>query len=333
MGRSISFSFTKQLRFCFLYITLMIESNVKHLISWEDWSDSEIQGLLNFAIHVKKNRVNYAGHLSGRSLAMLFQKTSTRTRVSFEVAMTEMGGHGIYLDWMASNFQLSDIDLEARYLSRNVSVIMARLKKHEDLLLMKNGSQVPVINGCDNMFHPCQSLADIMTIALDDPERPLNQTKLTYIGVHNNVVNSLIGITAALGIHLTLVTPIAEKENIHPQTVERAKSKGTLTWEQNLEKSVKDADYVYTDTWLDMEFFNDPSYADKKKQRMELMMPYQINSSLMEKTNAKVMHDMPIHAGYEITREVVLSHRSIIFQQAENRLDAQKAVILKLLEA
>ncbi len=333
MGRSISFSFTKQLRFCFLYITLMIESNVKHLISWEDWSDSEIQGLLNFAIHVKKNRVNYAGHLSGRSLAMLFQKTSTRTRVSFEVAMTEMGGHGIYLDWMASNFQLSDIDLEARYLSRNVSVIMARLKKHEDLLLMKNGSQVPVINGCDNMFHPCQSLADIMTIALDAPERPLNQTKLTYIGVHNNVVNSLIGITAALGIHLTLVTPIAEKENIHPQTVERAKSKGTLTWEQNLEKSVKDADYVYTDTWLDMEFFNDPSYADKKKQRMELMMPYQINSSLMEKTNAKVMHDMPIHAGYEITREVVLSHRSIIFQQAENRLDAQKAVILKLLEA
>lgn len=244
----------------------MPESNIKHLISWEDWSDAEIQGLLNFAIHVKKNRVNYAGHLSGRTLAMLFQKTSTRTRVSFEVAMTEMGGHGIYLDWMASNFQLSDIDLEARYLSRNVSVIMARLKKHEDLLLMKNGSQVPVINGCDNMFHPCQSLADIMTIALDDPERPLDQTKLTYIGVHNNVVNSLIGITAALGIRLTLVTPIAEKENIHEPTVERAKSKGTLTWEQNLEKSVKDADYVYTDTWLDMEFFNDPSYADKKNK-------------------------------------------------------------------
>lgn len=311
----------------------MSESNVKHLISWEDWSDSEILDLLDFAIHVKKNRVNYAGHMSGRSLAMLFQKTSTRTRVSFEVAMTEMGGHGIYLDWMASNFQLSNIDLEARYLSRNVSVIMARLKKHEDLLTMRNGSQVPLINGCDNMFHPCQSLADIMTIALDKPEIPLNQIQLTYIGVHNNVVNSLIGITSALGIRLTLVTPIAEKENIHSQTVERAKAKGTLSWEENLKKAIQNADYVYTDTWLDMEFFNDPSYADKKKQRMELMMPYQINSSLLEKTNAKVMHDMPIHAGYEITREVVLGPRSIIFQQAENRLDAQKAVILKLLEA
>ncbi|PJZ69022.1 ornithine carbamoyltransferase [Leptospira perolatii] len=309
----------------------MSSLKIKHLISWKDWSDEEILDLLNFAIHVKNHRANYLGHMTGRTLAMLFQKTSTRTRVSFEVAMTEMGGNAIYLDWMSSNFQLSDIDLEAEYLSRNVSIIMARMRKHEDLLQLRSGSQVPVINGCCNMFHPCQSLADILTIALDNP-KPLSQLKLTYIGVHNNVVNSLIGITAAIGMHLTLVTPIAEKVNIDEETVTRAQKKGTLSWETNLHQAIGDADYIYTDTWVDMEFFNDPNFAEKKKERMELMMPYQINESLLSKTKAKVMHDMPIHSGYEITREAVRNPRSIIFQQAENRLDAQKAVILQLLE-
>ncbi|TGL64061.1 ornithine carbamoyltransferase [Leptospira sarikeiensis] len=305
---------------------------IKHLISWNDWSDAEVLDLLQFATYVKNHRANYLGHMTGRTLAMLFQKTSTRTRVSFEVAMTEMGGHAIYLDWMTSNFQLSDIDLEAEYLSRNVSIIMARMRKHEDLLQLKSGSQVPVINGCCNKFHPCQSLADILTIVMDNP-KPLKDLKLTYIGVHNNVVNSLIGITSALGMELTLVTPIAETENIDPETVERAKKKGTIQWGTDLIRSVKDADYIYTDTWVDMEFFNDPTFADKKKERMNLMMPFQINEALLKETKAKVMHDMPIHSGYEITREVVRSPRSIIFQQAENRLDAQKAVILQLLEA
>lgn len=310
----------------------MNSPKVKHLISWNDWADAEILDLLEFAVHVKNHRANYLGHMTGRTLAMLFQKTSTRTRVSFEVAMTEMGGHAIYLDWMSSNFQLSDIDLEAEYLSRNVSIIMARMRKHEDLLQLKAGSQVPLVNGCDNMFHPCQSLADILTIALDN-SKPLHEIKLTYIGVHNNVVNALIGITSALGMELTLITPIAEKENIDAEAVERAKRKGTLKWETDLVRSVKNADYIYTDTWVDMEFFNDPAFADKKKERLELMMPFQINEALLKETKAKVMHDMPIHSGYEITREVVRGPRSIIFQQAENRLDAQKAVILQLLEA
>ncbi|TGJ98282.1 ornithine carbamoyltransferase [Leptospira langatensis] len=310
----------------------MESPKIKHLISWNDWSDAEVLDLLQFAAYVKNHRANYLGHMTGRTLAMLFQKTSTRTRVSFEVAMTEMGGHAIYLDWMSSNFQLSDIDLEAEYLSRNVSVIMARMRKHEDLLQLKAGSQVPVINGCCNKFHPCQSLADILAIAMDNT-KPLKEVKMTYIGVHNNVVNSLIGITSALGIELTLLTPIAEKENIDPETVDRAKKKGTVLWETDLIRAVKNADYIYTDTWVDMEFFNDPAFADKKKERMELMMPFQINEALLKETKAKVMHDMPIHSGYEITREVVRSPRSIIFQQAENRLDAQKAVILQLLEA
>jgi len=262
---------------------------------------------------------------------MLFQKTSTRTRVSFEAGMTELGGHAIFLDWIASNFQLSDIDFEAEYLSRNVSIIMARLKKHEDLLTLLRGSKVPLINGCDNLYHPCQSLADILTIYLDTDKKP-KDLKIVYIGVHNNVANSLVEITAALGIHLTLVTPIAKKDSIAVQAIERAEKKKTISWEKELTPAIKDADYIYTDTWVDMEFFNDPNYSEEKESRIETMMPFQINAELLKHTKAKVMHDMPIHAGYEITREVVESGRSIIFSQAENRLDAQKAIILELLE-
>jgi ornithine carbamoyltransferase len=304
-------------------------SSVHHLISWEDWSDDEIQDLLDFAIYVKNNRVFFAGHMHGRTLAMLFQKTSTRTRVSFEAGMTEMGGHAIFLDWLSSNFQLSDIDFEAEYLSRNVSLIMARLKRHEDLLTLKKGSRVPLINGCCHLYHPCQSLADALTVALDSPKK-LKDTKITYIGVHNNVVNSLLEITSALGIHLTLVTPIADDDYISKQAVQRAEKKRTVSWEKNLHIAVKDADYIYTDTWVDMEFFNDPGFAKEKEERIQLMMPYQINSELLKHTKAKVMHDMPIHAGYEITRDIVTDERSVIFFQAENRLDAQKAIILRL---
>jgi len=303
----------------------------EHLLSWKDWSDSDIQDLLRFAIHVKHNRVHYSGHLAGRSLAMLFQKTSTRTRVSFEAGMTELGGHAIFLDWMSSNFQLSEIDFEAEYLSRNVAAIMARLRKNEDLLLLAKGSKVPVINGCCNLYHPCQALADVLTIALDSPKDWQKKT-VVYVGVHNNVVNSLIGITAALGISLVLVTPIAKPESVVAEVVERGKKKGTLSWETDLDNALKIADYLYTDTWVDMEFFHDPAYAKEKEERIALMMPYQINEKLLRKTKAKIMHDMPIHAGFEITREVVASDRSIIFSQAENRLDAQKAVLLKLLD-
>ncbi len=304
-------------------------SKIRHLLSWEDWSDSEIQELLEEAQYIKNHRVFFSGHMQGRSIAMIFQKTSTRTRVSFEAGMTELGGHAIFLDWRTSNFQLSDLDLEAEYLSRNVSLIMARMKKHEDLIALSKGCHVPLVNGCCNLYHPCQSLADALTISLDTKKK-LRDTKLVYVGVHNNVANSLVEITAALGVHLTLVTPIALEESVSKQAVHRGKQAGTLSWEKDLKTAVKDADYIYTDTWVDMEFFNDPAYAKEKEERIQTMMPYQINAELLKYTKAKIMHDMPIHAGYEITREVVMHERSIIFPQSENRLDAQKAVILKL---
>jgi ornithine carbamoyltransferase len=159
----------------------------------------------------------------------------------------------------------------------------------------------------------------------------LKGVTLCYVGVHNNVVNSLIEATAALGVHLILVTPIVNEGARIESAIERGKKAGTLSWETDIRHAVRNAQYVYTDTWVDMEFFQDPAFAEKKKERIELMLPYQLNHDLLKGSNAKIMHDMPIHAGYEISRELVHDPRSIIFHQAENRLDAQKAIILKLL--
>ena len=309
----------------------MPDSQVKHLITWKDWEPAEIRKVLMLATRVKRNRHYYQGTLSGRTLVMLFQKTSTRTRVSFEAAMTEMGGHGIYMDWNTTNFGLSKIKYETAYLSRNVAIIMARMKLHEELLELKAGASVPLINGCDNMYHPCQAMADMLTIHEDRGSLP--GAKLTYIGVHNNVVNSLMAVCAAFDVELTLVTPIAPSESIDEDLRANIKSKGLLVETLDLAAAVENADYVYTDTWVDMEFFTDPAYAELKEERIKTMMPYQLNRELLKNSKAKILHDMPIHPGYEITEEIVESPNALIFQQADNRLEVQKAIILYLLRS
>jgi ornithine carbamoyltransferase len=302
---------------------------MRDLLNWTGWRNDEIRELVEYAAYVKAHRSFFNGAMLGRSIAMLFQKTSTRTRVSFEAAMTEMGGHAIYIDWLSSNFELTDIAFESKYLSKNVSLILARMKRHEDLASIAEGSEVPVVNGCCNLFHPCQSLADMLTIRMDAGK--LEGVSLCYVGVHNNVTNSLIEITAALGVHLVLVTPLVNEGARIEEIINRGRSNGTLSWESNLQSALRNVDYVYTDTWVDMEFFHDPAFAEQKKERIDLMLPYQLNHSALAGCSAKVMHDMPIHAGYEISKELVMDPRSIIFQQAENRLDAQKAILIKLL--
>ena len=299
----------------------------KHLIDWKFWDDGEIRELLALARRVKHHRWEFQGHMQGRTLVMIFQKTSTRTRVSFEAGMTELGGHAINLDWRASNFTLSDIRSETRYLSRNSAFIMARLKSNADLLDMAAGATVPLINGCCNLYHPCQALADMLTIAEHrggDPEG----ARLTYVGAYNNVVNSLVSVAAALGVELTLVCPIRDDALVDEESRNRLRGLGLLTETLDAKAAVERADYVYTDTWIDMEYFNDPAFAAEKERRCELMLPYQINADLLAGSDARVMHDMPMHLGYEITEEVAEGERSIIYDQAENRLDAQKAILL-----
>ena len=306
--------------------------SVQHLIDWKFWSDDQVRNVLALALRIKRHRWEYQGHMQGRTLVMLFQKTSTRTRVSFEAGMTELGGHAINLDWMTTNFTLTDMRYEARYLSRNAAFIMARLKSNKDLLKIESAATVPVINGCCNLYHPCQGLADMLTIA-DDRDGQIEGARLTYIGAYNNVVNSLVSICRPLGVHLTLCCPLRDEEAVDEESRQALLDAGLLTETLDAGEAVADADYVYTDTWLDMEYFNDPAFAEEKERRVEMMLPYQLNSDLLANSRAKVMHDMPIHAGYEISDELVESERSIIYDQAENRLDAQKAILVTLFQS
>ncbi len=303
---------------------------IKHLIDWKFWEDDDVRRVLELSRLIKRNRRDYQDRMEGDTLVMLFQKTSTRTRVSFEAGMTELGGHAINLDWQSTNFTLSKIRFETQYLCRNAALLMARLKSNADLVEMERAASVPLINGCCNLYHPCQALADMLTIC-EDREGRLAGARLTYIGVYNNVVNSLTSICAALGVELTLVCPIRSEDSVDQGSRQRLMDEGLLTETLDARAAVLQSDYVYTDTWLDMEFFNDPAYAAEKEQRCRTMLPYQVNAELIAGSHAKIMHDMPIHPGFEIAEELVESDRSIIYDQAENRLDAQKAIILHLL--
>jgi ornithine carbamoyltransferase len=301
-----------------------------HLLALRDWTPKQIEEVVDRSIEIRKDPAKYRTALRDKSLAMIFQKTSTRTRVSFEVAMTQLGGHALYLDWRTTNLVLADVGDETKYLSRNVDCIMARLMKHTDLRAMAEASRVPVINGCDEKYHPCQGLADLMTIK--EKRGRLKGAKLVYIGVHNNVCNSLIVGSTKTGVEITAVTPIRNEPSIDKELLKAAEKTGLYTSTLDVKKGVKAADFVYTDTWVDMEFFTDPKFKEEKEKRIQLMMPYQINKELMKGSKAYIMHDMPIHRGYEISAEMINSQKSIIFQQAENRLHTAKAVLLELLK-
>jgi ornithine carbamoyltransferase len=303
---------------------------MKHLINFKDWTPEEVRSLIEKSIEIKREPSRFRNALQHKSLAMIFQKTSTRTRVSFEVAMTQLGGHAVFMDWLTTQFRLADIADEIKYLSRNVDCIMARLKKNVDLMRMAKASLVPVINGCDEKYHPCQALADLMTVK--EHKGKLENLKLVYIGVHNNVCNSLIEACTMIGLHITTVTPIIHGPAQDTELLETAKETGLYSSTLDVVNAVKDADAVYTDTWIDMELFLDPAFKRQKEERIKLMMPYQINDKLMKNSDAIIMHDMPIHRGYEIAGDIVESSNSVIYQQAENRLHSEKAILLKLLQ-
>jgi ornithine carbamoyltransferase len=300
-----------------------------HLINFKELTGQQLMEIIDKAIEVKHDPKKYQKALDGKSLAMIFQKTSTRTRVSFEVAMTQLGGHAIYLDWRTTNFTIADIYDETKYLSRNVDCILARLLRNADLQVMAKASKVPVINGCDEKYHPSQVIADLMT--MKEKKGRLSGLKLVYIGVHNNICNSLIEGCTKTGVKIVAVTPIFNEPSRDDELLEEARKTGLYETTLDVRQAVKDADFVYTDTWIDMEFFNDPKYAAEKENRIRLMMPYQVNKELLKGTGALIMHDMPIHRGYEISEDVIESPNSIIYEQSENRLYAAKAILLKLL--
>jgi ornithine carbamoyltransferase len=311
-------------------VSAYLKANILHLINFKELSGQELNDIVDLGIEVKNNPAKYAESFMSKSSALIFQKTSTRTRVAFEVAATQLGGHGLFIDWRSTNFTLADITDEIRYLSRNVDIIMARLLCDTDLLKMANASRVPVINGCDEKYHPSQALADLITVK--EKTGSLKGAKLVYIGVHNNVTNSLIEGCTKTGVKLTTVTPIFNEAARDNQLLSEAEKTGLWQATLDVKEAVKDADFVYTDTWIDMEFFTDPKFAAEKEKRIKLMMPYQINAQLLKGSKAYIMHDMPIHRGYEISLEALDSPNAVIYEQAENRLYAAKAIMLTLLK-
>ena len=306
-----------------------MQSSQSHLLTLKEWTAEQIEEIVRTGVEMKAHPGRYADSLRGRTIALLFQKTSTRTRASFEVGMTQMGGHAMYMDWQTTNFALADLADESRVLSGYVDGIVARMLRHSDLRRLANGSASPVINGCCDMYHPCQILGDLLTIY--EQRGSLKGTKVGYVGIHNNVCNSLIAGCTKVGAEITVVAPEKNGPSFDPDLEHQARSTGLYKTTLNIVQAVREADFIYTDTWLDMEYFLDPTYETEKQRRIRVFSDYQIDETLLQHTRAKVMHCLPAHQGYEITEGALKSTQSIVFQQAENRLHAQKALLWHLL--
>lgn len=304
---------------------------IKHLRTVQDFSRQEIWQIFHLAKELKEKQKRGEPHqlLKEKSLAMIFQKPSTRTRVSFEVAMTQLGGHALYLS--TSDLQLGRGETladTAKVLSRYVDGIMARVFDHQEIIIFAKNSTVPVINGLSDSFHPCQALTDLFTIW--EKFGNLKDLTLAFVGDgDNNVTNSLLLLCARLGVNFRVGCP--EKYKTKPEILSLAKedikqNKTKIEVLNDPREAVKDADVVYTDTWLSMG-------RKDIEERERSLRPYQLNKKLLAlaKKNVKVMHCLPAHRNQEITDEVMDGPSSIIFDQAENRLHVQKAILLLLM--
>lgn len=299
---------------------------MKHLLSIQDLTDNELISLLDLADNVKKNPQKYYYAMHRKCIALLFEKTSTRTRVSFENGMYQLGGNSIFLDWKATNFHLGALQDEIKCLSRYVDIIMARVYKHETLELMKEASQVPVINGLSDRYHPCQTLADLMTIR--EKFKNFENVKVAWVGDGDNVCNDLIIGCVKMNIPILVATPAEYKP--HAEVLEWVKREKKCQYFKLFEDPkdvIEEADVIYTDTFVSM------GQEIEAEKRLKVFKPYQVNKELLThaKKNPYIMHCLPAHRGVEITDEIIDSEKSIVFQQAENRMHAQKALLLKIL--
>ena len=299
---------------------------MKHLLKLMDWSQKEINEVLNLADQLKfekKNGIEHH-HLKGKTLGMIFSKSSTRTRVSFEVGMYDLGGSALFLS--ARDLQIGrgePVEDTARVLSRYLDGIMIRTfaqKEVEDLA--KYGS-IPVINGLTDYCHPCQVLADLMTIR--EYKGACAGNKLCYIGDGNNMTNSLIVGGIKMGMEVSVACPKGYEPD--EKIMEWAKQNGTFTCTDDVLEAAKDADVLYTDVWASM------GQEGEAEERKKIFKGYQINAEVMSVAHEKamVMHCLPAHREEEITAEVFEAHANEIFDEAENRLHAQKAVLVKCL--
>ena len=297
----------------------------KDLLTLDELSDGEIKKIIDLAIKLKKN--NRRGKdkplLKNKTLAMIFEKPSTRTRISFDTGMYQLGGHSIYLS--SNELQLSrgeSLEDTAKTMSRYVDLIMARVYDHKTLEILSENASVPVINGLSDSFHPCQILADLMTIR--EKKKKLKGLKIAWIGDGNNVCNSLIYGCAKSKIKITIATPNGFEPDMNIVRKCKKYTDVTITNEPTL--AVKDADIVMTDTFVSI-------HTKNPEQSRKFLPKFQVNSSLMKKAknNALFMHCLPAKRTHEVSEDVIDGPQSIVWDQAENRLHVQKALMLALL--
>ncbi len=302
-----------------------------YLISLGDLSPDELWRILEKAAELKAE-LKKGGNkpiLAGKTLGMIFQKASLRTRVSFEVGMLQLGGHALYLSpneiQLGSRESVPDV---ARVLSRFVDGIMARVFAHSDVESLAHNASVPVINGLSDFSHPCQGLADLLTIW--ERRGKLAGLKLVYAGDGNNVCNSLLFGGALAGMHVVAATPAGYEPNkavVEKARVLAARTGGAISVENDVRAAVRGADALYTDVWASM------GQEAEAAARERIFAGYQLNGDLLKAAGrqALVLHCLPAHRGHEITDDVIDGPQSVVFDQAENRLHAQKAVLAMLM--
>ncbi|MBI5478404.1 MAG: ornithine carbamoyltransferase [Deltaproteobacteria bacterium] len=301
----------------------------KDFLSISDVTIEELEALLERAVHVKQHPEQYRQALAGQTLAMIFQKPSTRTRVSFEVGTWQLGGYALYLS--GTDLQIGrgeTIADTARVLSRYCNGIMARVFGHADIEELGKWATVPVINGLSDLTHPCQAAADFLT--LKERRGTLAGLRLAYVGDGNNVAHSLMLAGAKLGVSVSVATPpgYGPKAEVVERAASDAKRTGArIAVEERPEDAVRGADAIYTDVWTSM------GQEQEQQERRKAFAGYQVSAAMMRLANPECvfMHCLPAHRGEEVAAEVADSPQSVIFDEAENRLHAQKAIMVELM--
>ncbi|RXY99510.1 ornithine carbamoyltransferase [Fictibacillus sp. S7] len=300
----------------------------KHFLTLADWTSEEIEQILNYAIQLKKEK-QPKQLLAGKTLGMIFEKSSTRTRVSFEVGMLQLGGHALHLSsrdiQMGRGESIADT---AKVLSRYLDGIMIRTFQHEIVEELAAHADIPVINGLTDDYHPCQVLADLMTIL--EYKKSFAGQKLAYVGDGNNMAHSLMIGSAKVGLNCTIITPenYEPKQEIVLKAKEIAQKTGAeIVVTHDLKDGICNADAVYTDVWASM------GWEDEANERISAFQDYQVNQEVLAlaKPDYIFMHCLPAHRGEEVTAEVIDGPNSVVFDEAENRLHVQKALMASVM--
>lgn len=306
---------------------------INNFLADDELNKSQLLALIELAINIKSNPADYSQVLAGKSVAMIFEKPSLRTHVSFDMGINKLGGHALYLG--QQNGKLGERERVSDY-AKNLScfadAIVARVFSHDSIQGLAEHASIPVINALCDIYHPCQALADFVTLTehfAQGKVEGLTKVKLAYVGDGNNVSNSLMIMAATLGVDFTLVTPTGyeAQANIIEKTQVLANESGAKLHITSDINNIGAQDVIYTDTWISM----GDEDTNKKAAILAHFAPYQVNHDLMKNTEASiVMHCQPAHLEEEITTSLFDSDMSIVFQQAENRMWAQNAVLVSL---